>query len=452
MTQSPGAEWWRPAGARAATLPRAPGSIAGDSPVPFAALLVFVVVLMLAPNAFVPGVGRVRLALLTGVFAVAAHCWTRYSAGRPLMAHSRETWLVGALLGWMILTLPLSQSPAASLVLFDDYLKTLGVFWLLSNTVTTQGRLRAVAWTLSLTAVPLAVTSIRNFLADNVVRGRIVGFNVLTSDPNALAMVLNLILPLTVALFLISRTPMVRGVLITLMALDVGAVVVTFSRGGFLTLAAIFVLYLRTLQRWRRWRWVIAALVLATAAVPLLPAEYLDRLGTITNIQADTTGAAQERWELTQAGLQYVKHHPLFGAGLGMNVIADCERRGVLAENCASVCAQPLVVPCLFVHNVYLQYAMDLGWPGLALFLLLLATSARGAAWVRDRCAAFPALRELAPLSEAVRIAIIAFALAGLFYPWAYFLYFYLFAALAVAAGAIYKGEARAAAPALTSP
>ena len=56
---------------------------AKDSAVPFVASLLFTSILLLLPDASIPGLGRVRLALLAGVFAVAAHCWSRLAAGRP---------------------------------------------------------------------------------------------------------------------------------------------------------------------------------------------------------------------------------------------------------------------------------------------------------------------------------------------------------------------------------
>src|SRR2546427_1444529 len=445
MTYSTGAEWWRPAVARGMTLPCTPATVGQDSAVPFAGILVLTVVLLLSPEAFIPGLGHVRIALLAGAFAIATHCWTRFVAGRPLMRRTGEMRLVGVLLGWTIVTLPLSLWPAGSMqILLGDYLKTLAIFWLLSNTVNTLKRLGTVVWALSLTAAPLAATGLWNFLSHNVFEGRIVSYDApMTTDPNGLAMVLNLILPLTVALFLISRRPMVRGFLAGLIALDVIAIVVTFSRGGFLTLATISLLYLRGLQKGRRWKWAVAALVLAAVAIPLLPSGYLDRLSTITNIQGDKTGSAQLRNELNWIGLGYAVTHPLVGAGLGMNVAAFCLFNGLQAENCGRVCLQipPPSPPCLYVHNVYLEYAMDLGWFGLALFLLLLVSCVRSAARVRERCAALPKGGELASLAEAIRIAIVGFAVAALFYPWAYSVYFYYLAALAVAVGAVYNTE-----------
>lgn len=435
MTPGAQAGWWR-----AADLP--PVRVA-DGALAFGALLIFVILLVLAPQASVPELGRIRLALLVGAAAVLMHGWARFSAGLPLLMPSAESRVIGVLLAWIVVTLPLSRFPGASLqILIGDFLKTLGVFWLLSHVLVTRARLRTAAWVLSLTALPLAATGVRNFLSGHLVRGRVAGFEApLTADPNALAMVLNLILPLTVALFLISRRPAVRVGLGGLIALEAAGVVVTFSRGGFLTLAAIIVLYLRTLQRRRSWRWAAAAAALVLAATPLLPLGYLERLGTINNIQADETGSAQERWELTRQGLRYAVSHPFVGAGLGMSVLADCARRGIPAADCGRVCSGEALPPCLAVHNVYLQLAMDLGWPGPVLFLLLLGSAVRSAARASARCAGSPELADLAALADAVRISILGFALAALFYPWAYFPYVYLLIGLAVAAHAVSAAE-----------
>jgi putative inorganic carbon (hco3(-)) transporter len=428
VDQSVRAEWWRPvAAARSADTGGVPVK---DSAVPFALLVVFTFILLLSPQTLLPWLAPLRIALLTGGLAVAAHCWTRFAARQPLMRFTREIWLAAALLGWAVVTIPLSQWVGGSVqVLLDLYLKAVLIFWLLSNTVTTVGRFRAVAWGLSLMAAPLAATGVKHFLAHEDLWGRIVGYEApLTGNPNDLALMLNLILPLTVALFLVSRRPAVRAFLTGLIMLDVSGIVVTFSRAGFITLATSLVLYLRTLHRGHERKWVVVALMLAVAAVPLLPSGYLERIGTVTNINADPTGSAQQRRTDNLAALAFALTHPVVGAGLGMNSLALNALRG------------PTWKP---VHNVYLEYAADLGWPGFVLFLLLLLTCIRTAARVRRRCADISALRELSALAEAIRITLVAFAVAALFYPVAYNFYFYYFAALAVATGTVYETEAR---------
>ncbi len=99
------------------------------------------------------------------------------------------------------------------------------------------------------------------------------------------------------------------------------------------------------------------------------------------------------------------------------------------------------------VHNVYLEYAADLGLPGLALFLLLMLTCLRRVRAIR-RDASSPELRELSVLAEGVELALLGFVVAGFFYPVAYQAFFYYPAGLAVAAGVLHDRAVAARAPA----
>ena len=209
-------------------------------------------------------------------------------------------------------------------------------------------------------------------------------------------------------------------------ALDVIAVILTFSRAGFLTLAVIFMVYQWKLHKRRERGWAVAALVIALVCIPLLPSGYLDRLSTITDTEADQTGSAQERWSDMVSAASFVLRNPIIGAGVGMNILALNEERGHSWQN---------------VHNVYLQYTVDLGVPGLVLFLLLMVGCIKSAIFVQRRSAGVPAFRDLFSLAEGIQISLIAFAVAALFHPAAYHFYFYYIAGLAVAVKAVYETE-----------
>ena len=285
-----------------------------------------------------------------------------------------------------------------------------------------------MAWTLSLAAVPPAVIGVRNFLAGVfIIEGRsvkrIVGSEGLFyENANDLALLLNLILPLTVALLLMERGRLVRLLLAGVVLVDVLAVILTFSRAGFLTMATTCGLYCWRLSRRAERGWAVIAIVLALAALPLLPPGYIDRINTITSSETDPTGSAQLRWADTFAAVSFVLAHPIVGAGVGMDVLVLNEERG------------PLWVA---VHNVYLQVAVDLGLPGLILFLMLLLGTIRGVRIVRRGAAGDPVFRDFFHLAEGLEISLIGFAVAALFYPVAYHFHFYQFAGLGVAIQAI---------------
>ena len=424
-------EWWRPvvASARAAA-PTGSAAGAAGSGVPFWALMAFTFILLLSPQSHFPALAPLRIALFAAALAAGTFVLDRLSRHQPVVTFTREAAIIGGLLAWSVLTLPLSYWPGGSVsFLVEVYLKTLVVFWLLAELITSVARLRLVAWGLSLMALPIAVSAFANLMSGNFleqgyssIESRIRGYDApLTANPNDLALTLNLILPLAVGLLLASRRPAVRVALVACICLDAIAIVATFSRAGFLTLGVSFCAWLWALCRRNERSWAVLAVVLALAAVPFLPSGYVERLGTISNIEADTSGSAQERWADTRAAVGYVLGNPVVGAGIGMNILAMNE-------------ARPGGEAWKDIHNVYLQYAVELGIPGLALYLMLLKGALQNAGAALRASAGERAQQELHWLATGLRISLIAFAVAAFFHPVAYHFYFYYMAGLALAA------------------
>jgi O-antigen ligase len=119
----------------------------------------------------------------------------------------------------------------------------------------------------------------------------------------------------------------------------------------------------------------------------------------------------------------------LIGAGIGQDILALNEARGLGWRS---------------VHNVYLQYAVDLGLPGAILFVVLLGLCLSAAAAVErsDLGEGLPAL------AAGVRISLVAFVAAACFHPAGYHFYFFYIAGLAVALRLIARRPRAAAAAA----
>jgi hypothetical protein len=423
-------QWWRPeppaAGSATAGHAEAAPLDTGTSSVAYAAFVAFTFVLLLAPQNLFPFLGSLRIVLLMGAVAIVAHVRDRWELGLPLARPGRETRVAAALLVWALVGWPFSLWPGGTLALvLDLYLKALIVFWLIGNLVDTLPRLRGMAWTLTWLTLALALVGISNYLSGVFGPGqdrRILGYDGgLTRNPNDLALMLNLIIPIAVSLLLSTTGVLVRTVLVVALALQVTAVILTFSRAGFLTLAATLGLYgLRLLGRPSR-GFVLAGVAAAALALPFLPAGYAERLLTLRAIDADSTGSAQARWGGTVAAIENMAAHPILGAGLGMDILALNETVGPTWRA---------------VHNTYLEYGVDLGVPGLVLFLLLLWSS-----WKSARAARRLGGLELASLAEGIEISLVAFAVAALFHPAAYQFYFYYIAGLAVAARTVASRE-----------
>jgi len=398
---------------------------------PFWALMAFTFVLLLSPQAFVPALAPLHLAFLSAALAGGVYVAGRLFRRQPVLSMTPDMVLALALAGWSLATMPLSYWPGGSLsFFFEIYFKALVVFWLLANVVDSVRRLKTVAWILSLIAVPLSLSAVKSFFSGGFQSevlshglDRIHGYGTsLTGNPNDLALMLNMILPLSVALLLLTRKPTLRWLLGAVICLDCIAIMATFSRGGFLTLGVIGAAYLWILFRRRQRVLAMATVTAALLCMPFLPSAYLDRLGTITNIQADETGSAQARLNDSLVATEFVVDHPLVGAGIGMNILALNEARGAAWTE---------------VHNVYLEYAADLGLPGLILFLLLLRTVVKGVGEARRTPTIYPDAFELRYLAEGLGVSLLGFIVAAFFYPDAYQFYFYYIAGLAVAARSI---------------
>ncbi len=428
------ATWWKPLSPKQ---PSAVGAVATDSgsSAAFWALVAFTVILLLSPQAWVPALKVVRIAFLAAGMAMAAHVVERTIRRQPITPLSPEIGIVLALVAWAVLTLPLSIWPGGSVrVLTDNYLKAVAFFWLLGTIVTSTERLRRMAWTLVLCAIPLALTGVVNYLSGDVlstgVRGfyRIEGYvggSGLTGNPNDLALMLNLIVPIAAVLVFISRG-IARMVALGALLLAIAAIVLTFSRAGFMTLAASFLMFLAVLTRRKAAGAAFGLLLLAICVPPLLPQGYMDRISTITNIEADKTGSAQGRWRDIQAAVEVVGKNPVIGVGIGQDILAMNAERG---DDWTQV------------HNAYLQYAVDLGIPGLVLFAWLHLLCYRTARAVEKRAARDPARRQLTLLAAGVQTSLVAFCVAAMFHPIAYQFYFFSIGGLAVALRNIWHAE-----------
>jgi putative inorganic carbon (hco3(-)) transporter len=415
-------DWWRPERAAAPASELVP-----DTDLAFKALVAFTAILLLAPQEWFPVLKSLRIALLAATVSFVAYMFDSAVWRRPVSTFSPEMAICLALVTWSILTIPLSYWPGGSVTeLTDRFLKAVAFFWLIGTLVITRKRLMVFTWTLVLCSIPLAATGVANFLSGEFVTSRraevqrIAGYagSGIASNPNDLALMLNLLIPITGALLIMTKKVTLKAMAALTLLLAVTTVVISFSRAGFIALITIVVLSLIALIRRRLPGPAIAIVVAALAIPPVLPPGYLDRLNTITDIAKDRTGSAQGRWEDFGAAVDVVIMNPVTGVGLGQDILALNEQRGETWRS---------------VHNVYLQYAVDLGLPGAALFIWLLIATFRGAARVRARAASEPLLRDLVVLAGGVQIALVAFAVESFFHPVAYQFYFFCIGGLAVA-------------------
>jgi O-antigen ligase len=433
-----GIDWWRPA----------PTAVQNEraqygSRVAFGCLVAFSVILLLAPQSMIPALKIIRIALVTAGFAIVIHVCDATVHRRPLIAATPELVLAIALLAWSIFTIPFSMWPGGSIaVISDQYVKAVVFFWMIGAMVTTHDRLRTLAWALALCSIPLSLMAVHHYMDGDFLRTgvanvkRIEGYTGLSGNPNDLALTLNLLIPLGGALLLTSKTGLGKFVAAMVLLFGVPAVILTFSRAGFITLGAVLLLSLLFLAKRRAPVTAGAILIVAIAAVPFLPDGYMERLQTITNFDADTTGSAQGRWKDFQVAATVVGQNPVLGVGAGQDILALNEVRGQQTWRS--------------VHNAYLEYAVDLGLPGITMFLLLLGCTFNTVRKVKRDAGREPALRDVTIFASGVQIALVAFAIAAMFHPIAYQFYFFCVGGLAMAVRNAYRADVRLLRPAAT--
>src|ERR1044072_8351783 len=213
----------------------------------FAGLFLFTLLLYVGPQEMFPQLfGRFPWVKIVAIAPLLSYFFAKLSAGERLTRWSLELTiiLVSAALG-LIFT-PIAAAPQDSLnVLLDVFLKVVIIFLLMINLLDTPGRLRSIIKLSVICGTALAGFALFSYVTGNFmvqdkkVTNRVAGIVAgMFGNPNDLALSLDLLLPLAVALALNSRgnKRIVYSACVVLLAVGV---VVTFSRGGFLGLVAL---------------------------------------------------------------------------------------------------------------------------------------------------------------------------------------------------------------------
>ncbi|MBI2524707.1 MAG: O-antigen ligase family protein [Candidatus Rokubacteria bacterium] len=399
---------------------RAPVSPQTGGEFAFRCLMFFTFVLLVTPQAIVPQLGELRLAWVSGALAIVSYRGNR-GPRQPITIVTPEIRLVLWLVALAVLSVPLSTWPGGSLAhVLDKYSKSVIIFLLLANTLTTPSRLGRILRLMIGCSVVISITGIYAFLSGQFLEGttRIVGYTSgLTMNPNDFALTLNLLLPLALGLFLWSRSVVARIVLLPTMLLMLFGIMVSFSRAGFLDLAAMALVATARLVKRAGVGAMFAVAAVAGVVFAIAPAGYASRIYAIFDASADLSGSSTARWEGMQNAFLLMFQHPLLGVGVGMNEVA-------LAEG--GFGWSP-------VHDMYLQVGSELGVAGFVVFVLLCWKVVTGLRRALRELAGIPEARALVGLGLGIELSLYGFLVGGIFAPVAYNFYLYYVAGFAVA-------------------
>jgi O-antigen ligase len=221
-------------------------------------------------------------------------------------------------------------------------------------------------------------------------------------DPNDMALVLSTVFPLSVFLFSESG---LKGKLfwaVTTIYILTG-ILATASRGGLLAIGVAVAILIfvsrKALKTWHR-------LLILSLAVGLFVSPAADPVKerwqtVVSGEDYNFEGGRSHQW---RTSIRLIAKNPLIGAG----------------TTCAATALGRYGGDWHTSHNTLLQVGVELGLPGLIIYLLILRAIWRNCGRAFRVAASDPDSRSLANLAIAIRTSLVAFLVGGMFLSQAY--------------------------------
>ncbi len=292
----------------------------------------------------------------------------------------------------------------------DYYNKMFIMYFMLIGLTTSEKKLYWLAWVLIVSIGYLGWWGNERYFLDgwNIVHGPGMP-GAAFYDENAFSMVIVMGVPFVWYMMRTTRSRFIQIGLIGLIPIMAHTVMLTFSRGGFLGLAATMaIIALR--ERNRKLGGAIIACGLVFFAL-LAGEEYKNRIGSIENYERDRS--AEGRLESWEAGIKMAVHNPFFGVGLN---------RYLEAFPYYSV-HQPRVA-----HNSWVQIGAECGLAAVASYGFLVLFTMTAIRRIRKRIPLLPeeSARYAEMLANAYLVSMIGYLVCGFFLSMEDFEFFYL--------------------------
>jgi putative inorganic carbon (hco3(-)) transporter len=251
-------------------------------------------------------------------------------------------------------------------------------------------------------------------------------------EPNRFAQILLMTLPLAFVFGLNASSRLGAIVAYACVGALIGGVLVTYSRGAFLTLV-IMILLLAPLRLMRPGR-VLPLLVLGALLAPLVAPGYVERVASISGVaelwgstSAEADGSTRGRTTEMLAALAAYTDHAVLGVGPGQYLPFYSVEYQALPE----ISLRELSVPRR-AHSLYLEMAAETGTVGLLVFLSIPLLLLRDLRVLRLRLQ--PVRPDLARWAAGFSLAVLAYLGTGVFLHLAFERYYWFMMGLTAAA------------------
>jgi O-antigen ligase len=349
-----------------------------------APLVVFAVILAL------PGRERVRLPRVGLLLVAVAYCSWAFASVAWTVNTDNAFSLGGT--GYALAQLGISLVMTVGMVMFVRF----------------ESDLRRLLWVIWLLASITGLVSIAQYTGGY---SRAVG---VSGDANFFAALQVVALPFSALLAIEMRNNRDRTIVLIGIAIAVGSIITSLSRGGILALVAVFLML--TLQPARgffrtRARKRLFLICVSVGAGILLVASY-SALSARTSSLFSGGDQGSGRGNLWRAAVTGWHQHEVRGLGLGAFI--GQSNKLLLDTPGVNFSDYNLRSTGQYVHNAYLESLVELGVIGAALFLALLVAAALSL-WGSVRRAQRAGLLFSAAFSRAMLLSLAGFALTSIF-------------------------------------
>ncbi|MBK9313212.1 MAG: O-antigen ligase family protein [Acidobacteria bacterium] len=388
----------------------------------FAGIYLLTLLMFIRPHEVMPGLfGGLPLIKILAISTIVIYIFSRVASHQRIITWPIEMKMMTVMWVMGIILTPIAVSPRESIdILKDAFANALIVFILLINLINTRSRLRSMLFTMVCSGIIFSLGALKEFRSGGVGgEDRMKGWSTQFENPNDFAAVLTMILPLIIY-FLFTKRGMMKLIYLGAAIITSFAILLTFSRSGFLGLIGASGVIAWNLTRGRRAIMVFASTAILMGLLLAMPGSYMTRLSTMFNPNTDKTGSAQERQELLKRAAQLAVKRSVVGVGMGNFHVYSIREK--------------------VAHNSYLETAAELGLIGLIAYLTIIIAPLLALRRVQHRSdenGSGPD-REMHIMAVCLQASIVAYIVYGFFGSVQYFYVLYFFVGYAVALRQIY--------------
>lgn len=238
---------------------------------------------------------------------------------------------------------------------YMQYVKVIFIALLTTSLVNTREHLRILVWVIALSFGFFGVkTGVAGVLSGGSLRV-LQGPGGMLEDNNDFSLALCMALPLIVHIGTSERNPIFKRAMKIIAPLTALTVILTYSRGGFLSLSALIAVIVWRSRR--RVQAIAAMILLAIVGFFVAPAEWKERIATIGDYEED--GSARGRIQAWATAVRMARDNAVFG--VGMELFQAAYPRYKQPGEAVRV-----------AHNSYLQVWAECGTITLMLYLGLI--------------------------------------------------------------------------------